>query len=338
MIQGGMGIAAGGNINPRRRRACSSRSAGPRPTTPARRRSTRWRRSARCEMLLAQVGEAEAAARVDRGIRLATSQMKSMRAGEMGFTHGGGRRPGRGGGDGMSADGARPQGGAVRHHAARRRAGHRTVVLDRGPPADPAQDRPAGRALHRRGLARREPARHRVLQARDEGDAAARHAHVVRHDAQGGRAGRGQRGAARAARHRHRGRLPRGQVVGPARHRGAAHGSGRGRRDGARLDRVPARPGPARVLRRRALLRRVPERPAFAMRVLEAAQEAGAERLVLCDTNGGMLPVDVARIVDEVEGAGRGAAGDPRAQRRRVRGRELAHRGGARRAIRSRAS
>ena len=40
--------------------------------------------------------------------------------------------------------------------------------------------------------------------------------------------------------------------------------------------------------------------PDFAMRVLEAAQEGGAERLVLCDTNGGMLPVDIARIVDEV--------------------------------------
>ena len=42
--------------------------------------------------------------------------------------------------------------------------------------------------------------------------------------------------------------------------------------------------------------------PAFAMSVVEAAQEAGAERLVLCDTNGGMLPLDVARIVDEVHG------------------------------------
>ena len=41
---------------------------------------------------------------------------------------------------------------------------------------------------------------------------------------------------------------------------------------------------------------------AFAMRVLEAAQEAGAERLVLCDTNGGMLPFDVGRIVEEVRG------------------------------------
>src|SRR5439155_1244842 len=40
--------------------------------------------------------------------------------------------------------------------------------------------------------------------------------------------------------------------------------------------------------------------PAFAMRVLAAAEEAGAERLVLCDTNGGMLPFDVARIVTAV--------------------------------------
>ena len=38
----------------------------------------------------------------------------------------------------------------------------------------------------------------------------------------------------------------------------------------------------------------------FALRVLEAAAEAGAFRLVLCDTNGGALPHDVERIVHEV--------------------------------------
>jgi 2-isopropylmalate synthase len=38
----------------------------------------------------------------------------------------------------------------------------------------------------------------------------------------------------------------------------------------------------------------------FAMRVVAAAEEAGAERIVLCDTNGGMLPSDIARIVDVV--------------------------------------
>ena len=42
---------------------------------------------------------------------------------------------------------------------------------------------------------------------------------------------------------------------------------------------------------------------AFAMRVLDAAEEAGAERLVLCDTNGGMLPFDVAQVVKSVKDA-----------------------------------
>jgi 2-isopropylmalate synthase len=41
--------------------------------------------------------------------------------------------------------------------------------------------------------------------------------------------------------------------------------------------------------------------PTFAMAVLAAAEEAGAERLVLCDTNGGMLPADVARVVVAVK-------------------------------------
>jgi len=40
--------------------------------------------------------------------------------------------------------------------------------------------------------------------------------------------------------------------------------------------------------------------PAFALRVLEAAAEAGASALVLCDTNGGSLPFEVERIVSEV--------------------------------------
>ncbi|HVH54232.1 MAG TPA: citramalate synthase, partial [Actinomycetota bacterium] len=38
----------------------------------------------------------------------------------------------------------------------------------------------------------------------------------------------------------------------------------------------------------------------FALAVLAAAEEAGAERLVLCDTNGGALPTDVSRVVGKV--------------------------------------
>ncbi len=40
--------------------------------------------------------------------------------------------------------------------------------------------------------------------------------------------------------------------------------------------------------------------PEFSLRVLEAAATAGAEVLVLCDTNGGSLPFDVERVVGEV--------------------------------------
>lgn len=42
------------------------------------------------------------------------------------------------------------------------------------------------------------------------------------------------------------------------------------------------------------------EDPEYALQVLEAAVEAGAERIVLADTNGGMLPHTVYRVVREV--------------------------------------
>ncbi len=42
--------------------------------------------------------------------------------------------------------------------------------------------------------------------------------------------------------------------------------------------------------------------PEFTMRILRAAEEAGAETLVLCDTNGGTLPYEVAQIVPNVLG------------------------------------
>jgi 2-isopropylmalate synthase len=45
------------------------------------------------------------------------------------------------------------------------------------------------------------------------------------------------------------------------------------------------------------------DNPDFALTVLRAAREAGAERLVLCDTNGGFLAHDVERTVGEVTGA-----------------------------------
>ncbi len=40
--------------------------------------------------------------------------------------------------------------------------------------------------------------------------------------------------------------------------------------------------------------------PEFSLRILQAAEEAGAETLVLCDTNGGTLPYEVERVVARV--------------------------------------
>jgi 2-isopropylmalate synthase len=41
--------------------------------------------------------------------------------------------------------------------------------------------------------------------------------------------------------------------------------------------------------------------PAYALATIERAHLAGAECLVLCDTNGGTLPTEIARIMDEVK-------------------------------------
>ena len=46
--------------------------------------------------------------------------------------------------------------------------------------------------------------------------------------------------------------------------------------------------------------------PEFALQVLRAAEEAGAEALVLCDTNGGTLPFDVERVGGRCASAGPG--------------------------------
>ena len=50
----------------------------------------------------------------------------------------------------------------------------------------------------------------------------------------------------------------------------------------------------------------------YALEVLAAAAEAGADTLALCDTNGGTLPDEAARILGEVSAAMTGAASSPR--------------------------
>ena len=85
MIQGGMGIAAGGNISPEGV-SMFEPIGGTAPDHTGKGTINPLAAIGAVEMLLRQIGEVDAAASVDRGIRAATARMKSMRAGEMGFT------------------------------------------------------------------------------------------------------------------------------------------------------------------------------------------------------------------------------------------------------------
>ena len=85
MIQGGMGIAAGGNISPEGV-SMFEPIGGTAPDHTGKGTINPLAAIGAAQMLLAQLGEAAAGERIDRGIRLATSKMASMRAGEMGFS------------------------------------------------------------------------------------------------------------------------------------------------------------------------------------------------------------------------------------------------------------
>ena len=86
MIQGGMGIAAGGNINPATVSmfepigGSAQKYTGQGVINP-------MAAIAACQMLIAHLGESEAAARVDRAISTVVStKLKSMQAGKMGYS------------------------------------------------------------------------------------------------------------------------------------------------------------------------------------------------------------------------------------------------------------
>jgi 3-isopropylmalate dehydrogenase len=85
MIQGGMGIAAGGNINPQGV-SMFEPIGGTAPSETGKGTINPLAAIGALEMLLRQLGQADAADDVDRGIRHATQRMKGMRAGEMGYT------------------------------------------------------------------------------------------------------------------------------------------------------------------------------------------------------------------------------------------------------------
>jgi 3-isopropylmalate dehydrogenase len=85
MIQGGMGIAAGGNINPLGV-SMFEPIGGTAPSETGKGTINPLAAIGATGMLLAQLGEERAAARIDAGIRFACTKLASMRAGEMGYS------------------------------------------------------------------------------------------------------------------------------------------------------------------------------------------------------------------------------------------------------------
>jgi 3-isopropylmalate dehydrogenase len=85
MIQGGMGIAAGGNINPAGV-SMFEPIGGTAPDHTGKGTINPLAAIGAAAMMLEQLGKVQAAAKVTQGIRFACSKMASMRAGEMGFS------------------------------------------------------------------------------------------------------------------------------------------------------------------------------------------------------------------------------------------------------------
>ena len=86
MIQGGMGIAAGGNINPATV-SMFEPIGGSAPKYTGQGVINPMAAIAACQMMIAHLGESDAAARVDRAISTVVStKLKSMQAGKMGYS------------------------------------------------------------------------------------------------------------------------------------------------------------------------------------------------------------------------------------------------------------
>ncbi len=86
-IQGGLGVAAGANLNPEPGGVSMFEPiGGTAPDHVGRGTINPIAAIAAAGMMLEQLGEDDPARRVQEGIRLAVSKMRSMRAGEMGFT------------------------------------------------------------------------------------------------------------------------------------------------------------------------------------------------------------------------------------------------------------
>jgi len=85
MIQGGMGIAAGGNINPHGT-SMFEPIGGSAPKYTGKNMVNPLAAISACQLMLEHLGEGDAANILERAIIKALSKMKSLSAGKMGYT------------------------------------------------------------------------------------------------------------------------------------------------------------------------------------------------------------------------------------------------------------
>ncbi len=150
----------------------------------------------------------------------------------------------------------------LRHDPARRRPVRGHLADRRGQVACRRAARLVGRALDRGRLPPGQPARRGVLPPRAHGPAPRhRRAGGLRLDPPSGRQGRRRPHPRRPGRRGDLDGLHRRQELGLPRHRGPPDEPRRGRGHGVRVGRVPRGRRPARLLRRRALLRRLQGQP-----------------------------------------------------------------------------
>jgi 3-isopropylmalate dehydrogenase len=84
IIQGGMGVAAGGNLNPEGV-SMFEPIGGSAPKYTGLKKVNPIAAIAAAQMMLEHLGETKAAAAMEAGIKKAATQMKSMAAGQMGY-------------------------------------------------------------------------------------------------------------------------------------------------------------------------------------------------------------------------------------------------------------
>jgi 3-isopropylmalate dehydrogenase len=86
MIQGGMGIAAGGNINPQRT-SMFEPIGGSAPKYTGKNVINPLAAICACQMMLSHLGEQKAARRIEEAVMLVLkNKLKGLSAGEMGYT------------------------------------------------------------------------------------------------------------------------------------------------------------------------------------------------------------------------------------------------------------